>query len=109
MTRHPIPVFTIPWSRLDLARIPALKDALRTMTDENPGKLIVDMSRVDFLDSSGLGALVSLTRHLGGRGRVALSGVREPVSSLLAMSKMDQLFVLAPTVEKALGTLGDGP
>ncbi|CAA7621929.1 STAS domain-containing protein [Magnetospirillum sp. SS-4] len=107
MTGTTIPVFTIPWPRLDLARVAALKDAVRPLTVEGQDGLIIDMSGVDFLDSSGLGALVSLSRQLGGRGRVALSGVREPVLSLLTMSRMDQVFVLASNVQAARKVLGE--
>lgn len=108
MTRTTIPVFVIPWPRLDLAHVAALKDALRPLTDEGADRLIIDMSGVNFLDSSGLGALVKLSRQLGGRGKVALSGVREPVLSLLTMSRMDQVFILAANVEAAGKTLGEG-
>ncbi|CAA7627709.1 Anti-sigma factor antagonist [Candidatus Terasakiella magnetica] len=108
MIHTTIPAFTIPWPRLDLARVPALKDALYPLTVEGADRLIIDMSGVDFLDSSGLGALVSLSRKLGGRGTLALSGAREPVLSLLTMSRMDQVFVLASNIDAARKALGDG-
>jgi anti-sigma B factor antagonist len=109
MTHTTIPVFTVPWPRLDLARVAALKDALRPLTTDGPNKLIIDMSGVGFLDSSGLGALVNLSRQLGGRGTVALSGVHEPVLSLLIMSRMDQVFVLSASIDAARKALGESP
>jgi anti-sigma B factor antagonist len=109
MTHTTIPVFAIPWPRLDLARVAALKDALSPLTARGTDGLIIDISGVDFLDSSGLGALVNLSRQLGGRGKIALNGVREPVLSLLVMSRMDQIFVLSTTIDAARKTLGENP
>lgn len=68
--------------------------------------MIVDLTHVPYIDSSGLGSLVSvhISCHKAGR-RVVLSGVNERVSKLLEITKLDSLFLMFPTLNEALEAL----
>jgi len=74
--------------------------------EENAETVIIDLSDVPYVDSSGLGSLVTvyLSRQKLGRG-VALTGVNDRVFHLLEITKLDQLFLMFPTIDDALAAL----
>jgi anti-sigma B factor antagonist len=74
-----------------------------------PEALIVDVSGVDFCDSSGLAAFLALHRRLAGLGsRLSLVGVDGRVARLLEITKLDRLFHLYPTLDEARASLSGG-
>ena len=85
---------------VDIASAPAFRDALlRRITQGDPGRLIVDLTQVPFVDSEGLRALIAArTRCPSG---VALVGVRTGLRRILTITGTERLFVLAPTREDA--------
>lgn len=53
----------------------------------------VDLSRTNYMDSSGLGMLIQLREYAGGdNGRVILSGARPTIQSILEVAKFSRLF-----------------
>ncbi len=92
-----------PEGRLDLASAPEFKQALNNTVDTGHWILVVDMSKVPFVDSSGLGALISgmkATRLAGGDLRIAQVG--EQARLILELTTLDKVMKLYPTVEEAL-------
>ena len=80
-----------------------LKDLIGAALDRGERKFLIDFGRTGYIDSSGLGALVSLSkrvRELGGELR--LSGLNEDLRSLFELTKLDTLFHISPTAEEAL-------
>ena len=73
--------------------------------EENEPTVILDLSDVPYIDSSGLGSLVGayVSRHKAGR-RIALCGVNPRVLRLLEITKMESLFLIFSTLEEALAT-----
>src|SRR5580693_5968659 len=71
--------------------------------------LIVDLSGVPYIDSAGLGSLISayVTREREGR-KMALATVNERVKMVMTVSGVDQLFQSYSTVEEAAKTLSAG-
>ena len=66
-------------------------------------KLIVDLSDVDFCDSSGLSALLIAERRMRDNGGVVmLVGLRKKVLDLLKISQLDRVFQIHTTVPEAL-------
>jgi anti-sigma B factor antagonist len=68
--------------------------------------LVLDLTEVPYVDSAGLGSLVSayISGHKAGR-RMALSGVNPRVLKLLEITKTEGLFLIFPTVEIAMEAL----
>ncbi|HEY1264001.1 MAG TPA: STAS domain-containing protein [Terriglobales bacterium] len=68
--------------------------------------LVLDFSEVPYVDSAGLGSLVSayISGQKAGR-RMALSGVNPRVLKLLEITKLEALFLIFPTVEIAMQAL----
>ena len=69
--------------------------------------LVVDLSMVEFVDSAGVGVLVSLFKAARLTGRKAtFAGARPGVASVLAIIKLDQIFDLYPDTAAAIQSLG---
>lgn len=88
--------------RLDIASAAEVKRAFAEAVAEGSPRLIVDLAGVNFIDSSGLSALVSglrAARQAGGDLRIAAAG-NQP-TAIFALTSLDQVFRLYPSVEEA--------
>lgn len=92
---------TIEEARLDAALAPKFKDYACSLFGESGTNLILDISKVEFMDSSGLGALVSVLKTMNGQGSIKLVGVQSLVEDLLRLTRMDRIFSSYETVEAA--------
>ncbi|HTL04415.1 MAG TPA: STAS domain-containing protein [Gemmatimonadales bacterium] len=80
-----------------------LKTLVQEGLDHGERKFLIDCSQTGYIDSSGLGALVSLAkkvRDLGGELRIA--GLNDDLRSLFELTKLDTLFHISPTADEAL-------
>ena len=93
---------------IDVATAPRLRDRLVQLVTEGPPRLVVDLSGVTFIDSMGLGALVSgLKRARAHDGDLRLAGATDHVAKVLSITRLDQAFVVADSVaEAAAGSPG---
>jgi anti-sigma B factor antagonist len=73
---------------------------------ENVPTMILDFSEVPYVDSAGLGSLVSVyvSRQKLGQ-RLALTGVNPRIIDLLEITKMEQLFLIFPNLSDAIDAL----
>lgn len=105
-----------PWSvlsvvgDLDLAGLPEFRSAGGPLVNESEPRIVVDLTAVDLLDSSGLGALLGFRRrvHRNG-GEVRLVAPDNNVTALLRSVRFDRVFTLVPTLGEALGDEVDPP
>ncbi len=80
-----------------------LKTLVQDGLDRGERKFLVDCAATAYIDSSGLGALVTLSkkvRELGGELRI--SGLNEDLQALFELTKLDTLFHVSPSAEEAL-------
>jgi anti-anti-sigma factor len=79
-----------------------LFDFQGAVREESSPLLIIDLARVPFVDSAGIGALVgaSISREKAGL-KVALTGVGERVLASLRVSKLERYFRIFPNAETA--------
>jgi anti-sigma B factor antagonist len=71
--------------------------------------VVVDLSEVDFVDSAGVGVLVSVFKRTRLRGRrAAFVGVQPGVRSVLAILRLDQIFEIRPDAPAALRAIESG-
>ena len=75
----------------------AVLDALAISKDA----VIIDFSKVDYLDSSGMGMLLSLQKKSSGK-ELRLSGLNDSIFNLLKLTKLDSIFKIFKTLEDAL-------
>ena len=80
-----------------------LKELVREAIDAGERRLVIDFSRTGYIDSSGLGALVSISKKVReAGGDLRLAGLNEDLRSLFELTKLDTLFSIADTREQAL-------
>jgi anti-sigma B factor antagonist len=80
-----------------------LKDLIQAALDSGERKLLVDFSRTGYIDSSGLGALVSISKRIReAGGELRLAGLNDDLRSLFELTKLDTLFTISETPEQAL-------
>ncbi|MBA2964419.1 MULTISPECIES: STAS domain-containing protein [Ramlibacter] len=101
-----VPVVVPRVRRLDASVAPAFKQAVVQLVGDGDRRLVVDLAGVDFLDSSGLGALVSILKALGSQGSLAVCGARGPVLALFKLTRMDKVFSIHADRAEALARLG---
>ena len=66
-------------------------------------RVVFDMSRLQFVDSAGLGALLSCMRKLSGAGGdLKLIGLTKPVRATFEVSRMHRIFDIYTTKEEAV-------
>jgi anti-sigma B factor antagonist len=78
---------------IDISTAQNLKDALVASYSEHAGDIILDMSAVNYLDSSGLGVLISVYGDMKVSGhRLVLSELRDNVAKLLKITNLDKVL-----------------
>ena len=88
---------------IDLHVAPGIAASLKTMVEEKPPQLVVDLSRVSYIDSSGLAVLIEAMQNVAAyKGRFALAGLQEAVRPIFEIARLDQVFRIFPDVESAL-------
>ncbi|TNJ46257.1 STAS domain-containing protein [Phaeobacter sp. B1627] len=95
-------VVTVNAQRIDAAMAIQFKEDMRTETDSGPPRVILDLSSVAFIDSSGLGAIVAVMKQLGKDRRLDLAGLTPMVEKVFRLTRMDTVFNLFDTLQDAL-------
>ncbi len=70
-------------------------------------RIVLDLSAVGFLDSTGLGAVVSSLKRLDGDGVMVICNAGEMVSDVFHLTRMDRVFPVVRTLEEALAVARD--
>lgn len=88
---------------LDIATAPTVRAALTSASERQSHRLIVDLSRVDFLDSTGLGALIGAQRRAKEfGGEVRLVAKEGQILRLLRITGLLRVFAVYPTLDDAV-------
>ena len=80
---------------INLARSPELRETLMEMVGGRPARLTVDLSAVEYMDSSGVATLIEVLRkqHKHG-GTMELAGLRPKVRSIFEIARLDTVFTI---------------
>ncbi|MGH7495352.1 MAG: STAS domain-containing protein [bacterium] len=82
-----------------------LNDKLHELIDQNKTKIVVDLAKVDWMNSSGLGILIGgLTTIRNNKGELKLANVTERIQSLLMITKLLTVFETHDSVDKAVSS-----
>ena len=95
-------VISIQESRLEARNAPDLRAFLIDRIDQGNQTLILDMTHVDFMDSSALGALIGAVKKMGPLGSIAITHVSPTIERLLKLTRMDKVFAIHKTVDDAI-------
>jgi anti-sigma B factor antagonist len=97
-----VQVFDLAGS-LDIATSPTVRAALTEASERGSHRLIVDLTRVDFLDSTGLGALIGGQRRAKEfGGEVRLVAKEGQILRLLRITGLLKVFAVYPTLDDAV-------
>lgn len=92
--------------RLDAHNSGELKAQMLKLFEEGKIHLIVDLQAVRFVDSSGLGALVSGFKNASSRnGSLKLSGLQLQVKSMFELTRLHRVFEIYNDIDEALASL----
>jgi anti-sigma B factor antagonist len=104
-TEHGAAIVTPVGARLDLEVAAGFRTTLLQVIEGGQHRVVVDLGDVIFIDSSGLGALVSALKTLKmlkGDGDIRLANVRPPVVALLEIIRLHRVFSSYPSVDQAV-------
>ncbi|OGO13830.1 MAG: hypothetical protein A2Z66_08985 [Chloroflexi bacterium RBG_13_66_10] len=97
------PAIVRPVGPVDVDTASTLRDTLRQMAEEGGESVIVDLGEVEFIDSSGLSALVSGLKALRAKGgMLSLSRAHPQALTALRLTMLDRVFPIFPTIEEAV-------
>jgi len=82
-----------------------LHDRLHELIDQNKKKVVIDLAKVDWMNSTGLGILIAgLTTLRDNQGELKLACVTDKIQSLLTITKLITVFEAHETVDAAVAS-----
>lgn len=82
---------------------PNLKSEFVILRNEGINNLILDLSEVEFADSSGLSAILTAHRLWGDSGTFILTGIEhENLSKLIKITRLDDVLTIIPTIQESI-------
>jgi len=97
-----IAVLRVTASRLDAAIAPELKNVVSGIIQDGTSRIMLDLEEVKFMDSSGLGAIVSSFKLTGQKGEFVLCNMNETVTEIFTLTHMDSLFEIYPDADEGI-------
>lgn len=87
-------VVHVPIDRLDAAAAVEFRDDVRAAAGEGQGRVVLDVSSIKFMDSSGLGAVVSAWKMFGPERPLEIANPTELVSRVLELTRMNSVITI---------------
>ena len=100
-------VVLCPEGRLNMSVAPKVREELHRLIDSGNNRIVVDLSDIETIDSSGLGALISglkAARQAGGDLRIAEAG--DQVAAVLELTNLDRILRSHDSAERAFDEPG---
>ena len=83
--------------RLDAAIAVQFKDAMRDLPHDAPQRVVLDMGGIQFLDSSGLGAVIGAMKLLAPAHTLEIADLTPAVAKVFKLTRMDSFFIIHPS------------
>jgi anti-sigma B factor antagonist len=94
---------TVNATRIDAQAALKFKDAIHdALTAHDAPRIILNLAQVNFIDSSGLGAIVSIKKHMGSNRQIDLCALNPAVDKVFRLTRMDSIFSIHPDLDSAL-------
>ena len=88
---------------IDLHVSPRVAESLGALIRRKPKRLVVDLSQVSYIDSSGLAVLIEGMQNMEAYGaKLVLAGLQENVRPIFEIARLDQVFAIFPDAKTAL-------
>ena len=89
--------------QLIVGNLQELKQKVLDELEKGEKKFLIDFSQTGYIDSSGLGVLVSLSKKIREQGgELRLANLNDDLQTLFELTKLDTLFQISDTRERAL-------
>lgn len=93
-------------NRLDAASANAFRGTVVDWVNMGRQRIVLDLENVEFIDSSGLAAIISCSRTLGSQGRMVICNARNKVKYLFELTRIRQIFSIYENPREAVKALG---
>ena len=94
---------------IDIYTAPTFKSAVHKAIDSGARNLVVDLTDVSYMDSSGFGTLLGATKRVRPKGgTISLVGCSEAIERMLRITRLDTIFGVFPTTNDAVSALKAG-
>jgi len=94
--------------RFDSLTAPAMKSEMAGLIEQGKRRLVINLSKLDFIDSAGLGALVAcLRRAVECGGELRLADVPAICRSIFELTRMDRVFDISQSEAAAVESLAE--
>ena len=101
-----IPVFHMIGRLMDQQQADRLMEALNAELGKGPASVVLDMSDLQYMNSTGLNILINvLTRTRNAGGDALIARVSTAVRQLFVVTKLDSVFIITATVDEAVAKL----
>lgn len=91
-------------NRLGADKASAFKEAVARHLDGRATSVVLDLSMVEFIDSSGLGAILSILKRMPKGCELIICGTTDPVMSMFKLTRLDRIFTMKKNVHEAAST-----
>lgn len=91
--------------RLDASVAVVFKQEILSFIEQGKHNILLDFSHIDFIDSSCLGALVSILKTLNGRGELGLCSLNSNIQHMFKLTRMDRIFKIGDDRASTLKTM----
>lgn len=81
------------------------KEEIGRYFSNGPTSIVLDLGKVEFIDSTGLGALLSLLKRMPKGSELLVCSLNESVSNMFMLTRMDRVFTICKTANDAVNTL----
>ena len=78
--------------RFDRILVPEFKLEMNKIIETDCLKIVLDISEVEYIDSSALGAIVNFSQKLNNKGQIVIAGIKEPVMQLFKLTRLNKIF-----------------
>ena len=100
--RDGVPILDVV-GEIDIYTTPQFKEAVSAAIDEGRPGIVINMTQVTYMDSSGFGTLLSATKRLRPvDGALYLSGCNEAITRMLQITRLNTIFGIYATEEEAI-------
>jgi len=90
---------------IDINTSPDIKKSLDKLLSKKVVKIIINLTKVSYVDSSGLATLVEILKNMRSYGgKMKISNMSPKVKSLFEITKLDRLFDIVPDEQEAINT-----
>ena len=102
-TQNDVVILYVKEERLDAHNSAELKSAVQKLFEDGKKSVLVDLKEVRFIDSSGLGALVSGFKNaISHQGNLKLSSLQSQVKSMFELTRLHRVFEIFPSTVEAI-------